>query len=414
MSLSRLTTTPARFRAWSIGLSLLAIISALLASIATAQFISATDKVQDNTGPVLISTQGLLASMAEADAANTAVFLSGEAGDRQQQRLYESALSRAPQQIEDIAAGIGDDEASHDSLKQIGSQLTEYARLTERARVNNLAGEASATTDLNAAIELVSGNNGMLDLAQAVTDRTQATLDDDIDAGLPVWIASLAMIVLTIVALLIAQRLLGRRTKRIINPLLLAATVCMALLGAWLLFAQFGRVVDLQTADDDAYDSIALTADLQTAAFEYKTAEAQAVIANDTLLLPLAADDDAIDDLLEALEAEADTAAESAAVSNLDRRWRRYLLTSLDVGVALDSGDTDAARTLAINDGNRDFNGFNTTVESVLLANRDQFERATASAENRVNWLRWGSIALPLLAAILILVGYQVRINEYW
>ena len=348
MSLSRLTTTPARFRAWSIGLSLLAIISALLASIATAQFISATDKVQDNTGPVLISTQGLLASMAEADAANTAVFLSGEAGDRQQQRLYESALSRAPQQIEDIAAGIGDDEASHDSLKQIGSQLTEYARLTERARVNNLAGEASATTDLNAAIELVSGNNGMLDLAQAVTDRTQATLDDDIDAGLPVWIASLAMIVLTIVALLIAQRLLGRRTKRIINPLLLAATVCMALLGAWLLFAQFGRVVDLQTADDDAYDSIALTADLQTAAFEYKTAEAQAVIANDTLLLPLAADDDAIDDLLEALEAEADTAAESAAVSNLDRRWRRYLLTSLDVGVALDSGDTDAARTLAI------------------------------------------------------------------
>ena len=414
LAVERLRSTPALLRTWSVGLAVLVIVAAALASVATAQFISTTNKVQESTGPVLISTQGLLASIAEADAANTAVFLSGESGDREQLRLYEAALSRAPQQVEDIAAGIGDNAESHASLKQIGSLLTEYARLTERARVNNLAGDPTATEDLNAAIELVSGQGGMLEQAELVTTRTQASLDDDIDAGFWTWVGGLTAAGAAVVALVLGQRDLRRRTNRLLNPPLLLATAFIAGLGLWLVFAQGGRIVDLETARDDAYDSIALTAELQTAAFEYKSNEAQAIIADDSTLLPTPDDALSISQLLESLSAEADTTAELAAVTNLQTRWSRYLATSAEIESSLIRVGDDAARTIAITDGNRDFNGFNTTVESVLLANRDQFERATASAENRMNWLRWGSIVLPLMAAVAILAGYQIRINEYW
>ena len=395
------------------GLGLVIAVAAVFASIATAQFVAGTDQIRDNTGPVLISTQGLRASLAEADASNTAVFLSGENEDREQLRLYEAALSRAPQQIEDISAGVGDDEVSHDSLKAIASQLTEYARLTERARVRNLAGEP-ALADLEAALELVNGDNGMLQQANSLTARTQTTLGDDIDAGMIEWLVALVALVVALVALLIAQRNMKKRTNRLINPPLVAATLCVFALGVWLALAEVGRVADLQAARDDASDAIALTAELQTSAFDYKSRESQAIINDDFALMPTDADRASIDELLGRLVRVSDTAGEAAAAQSLEIRWDRYVDESVEVGMSLSRNDVDAAREIAITEGNSDFNGFNTTVENVLLANRDQFESAVASADNRVNWLLLGSIFLPVLAIIFTLVGYQVRINEYW
>ena len=61
-------------------------------------------------GPVLVATQQLVASLAEADAAASAAFLSGQNEDPEQRRLYEQALARAGQQVEEIAALAGDDD----------------------------------------------------------------------------------------------------------------------------------------------------------------------------------------------------------------------------------------------------------------------------------------------------------------
>ena len=116
-SFDRLRTTPARLRAWSVALGVLLVAAAIVGAFAAQNLVRSTDEIADNTGPVLIETQGLVASIAEADAANTAVFLSGENEDRQQRRLYETALDRAPRQIEEISARLGDDEPSHTALQ---------------------------------------------------------------------------------------------------------------------------------------------------------------------------------------------------------------------------------------------------------------------------------------------------------
>ncbi len=414
LSPDRFRTTPARLRTWSTVISALLIVAAIFASFATQAFISSVDQVERSTGPVLISTQRLVGSIAEADAANTAVFLSGTATDRQQQSLFENAISRAPQQLEDVSTGIGEDPESHEALKRVASQLPEYARLAERARTANLAGDPTAVVDLQRAFELVSGENGMIDNTRIVTSRTQAGFDDDLSAGYLEWIGAMVALAVSLLVLLLAQRNLRARTRRTFNIPLVLATFCVIGLAIWLSLALVGRQADLQSAQSEAYDSIALTAELQTLAFEYKTSEALAIINEDIDVFPSEESNSVIEDRLDSLLTSADSTREEGAVALLKARWDRYESTSSKVRSALEANGTSAARSLAITEGNADFNGFNTTVESVLLANRDQFNDSVASASNRMRWLRLGAIFLPMLAALLTLGGYQLRINEYW
>lgn len=396
-------------------ITVLLVLVAIAGAVTAQELVSSTNQIEDNTGPVLISTQGLVASVAEADAANTAVFLSGANEDRQQRRLYETALDRAPRQIEDISARLGDDETSHDTLKSVASQLNEYSGLVERARLGNVSGIGSATTDLQAALDLAGGANGILSNVDTVTQRTQDRLDDDISSATIPLVITFALLAIATIVLVIAQIRLRARTKRTLNLGLVLATVTVVVLGVWLAAANVGRTVDLNEARDDGYDSIALTAQLQTAAFDFKTNEAAAIIGTaaftgDSRQTSV----EQVDTLLSEIRTAAGSERERAAANELTVRWERYLLTSIEIAGQLDAGDIEAARASAIGAGSRDFNGFNTTVESVLLANRDQFDESVKSAANRLNWLLVGMIGLPLLAAAFALGGYQTRINEYW
>ena len=65
----------------------------------------------------------------------TAAFLSGRDEDPEQRRLYEQALARAEQQMEQIAARVGDDQAVHDLLQRVSVRVSTYAGLVEAARV---------------------------------------------------------------------------------------------------------------------------------------------------------------------------------------------------------------------------------------------------------------------------------------
>ena len=390
------------------------VLLAIAGVVTASQLVSATDQIDDNTGPVLISTQGLVASVAEADAANTAVFLSGGNEDRQQRRLYETALDRAPRQIEDISARLGNDDTSHNALQTAASQLTVYSGITERARLGNVAGIESATDDLQDALDLVGGSQGILSNVQTITERTQERLDDDISAAQIPLIITLGMLIVAIIVMSIAQIRLRSRTKRTVNVGLVLATLTVVGLGVWLIAATFGRTSDLNEARDEGYDSIALTAELQTAAFEFKTNEAASIIGTSPFEgAERAGSVDRVEGLLQSIQLTAGSQREQAAASELTTRWERYVDTSNAIAELLSSGDIEAARSSAIGPGSRDFNGFNTTVESVLLANRDQFDESVDSAANRLNWLLIGTVVLPLLAAAFALAGYQSRIDEY-
>jgi CHASE3 domain sensor protein len=402
-------------RSWSVALTVLIGIAALLSFVAAQELVGSTDRLEQNVAPVLITSQGLVASLAEADAANTSVFLSGADEDRQQRRLYELAIERAPRQIEEVSSLIGNDPSAHDALKDVSSRLTSYVATVEQARAANLQGDPEATETLADAIALISGADGMLTGVNDVTVLAQDDFQNLDNTGNFLTAAAVISILVAIVALVFGQLWLRTRTRRTLNPSMLLGTIVLVVLAAWIFIAFFGRSADLNEAENDVYAAIAETSSLQTEAFDLKTRTASSLIGTTTFSAQERSEAEAqvqggIDRIFRLVNGDRET----AAVTELSVRWDRYAITSAQIGSDLDGGRTAEATARSIGDGNRDFNGFNTAVESVLSDNRDQFLDAAASARSRLDWLRLGSILLPILAALLVLWGWQVRINEYW
>lgn len=276
----RKRSTPARYRLLS-ALTVAALaLTALLGFVAATSLTDSTDSAHRNTGPVLVATQDVFASIAEADAASAALFLSGPDEDREQQRLYELALRRSTAQLEEVSRLVGDDEDAHDSIKAISSNLTTYAGLVERARLARVAELPEAEASLRDAIGVVQ--DGIVPQVEAITANAQGRLDDDVSGGRVQLAIAMGVALAGLAVLTAGQVFVTRRTNRLINLPLAVATLLLIITVVWLSTAWARQQNDLELARDGGYDSIALTADIQSNAFRYKTLESLALVANST------------------------------------------------------------------------------------------------------------------------------------
>jgi CHASE3 domain sensor protein len=181
-------STPGLYRLLALAAVVSLAVMALVGLLAASSLTDSSDRAEQNTGPVLVATQDVFASIAEADAASAAVFLSGADEDREQRRLYELAIERSTGQLEEVSRLVGDDDTAHDSIKAISAELTTYAGLVERARLANTAGVGEAEVALRGAISTVQ--NGIVPELQAITGQAQERLDDDVNGGRTATIAA--------------------------------------------------------------------------------------------------------------------------------------------------------------------------------------------------------------------------------
>jgi hypothetical protein len=426
--------TPSRYRAYTVGAGAALVLVAITASALIVSLSDRTDRVRDQTGPVLVATQQLYSSLAEADAAATAVQLSGADENREQRRFYEQALERSTQQIERVATLIGNDPAAHQALQSIAAELTTYAGVVETARAQNKAGSAAANATLTSALDLMRSGIGQ-DVAQ-LTSISERHLADDYKRP----VANIAVAVLSVVASLVVlvalQRFMMRRAHRLINIPIAVGTLAVLLLGIWMLLAETGQRRDLRSASSNGYASISATARIQGVAYRAKADESLALLGSGAVgsfasfeqgVRTLAARDITSADAQQirdglAVAGEgllfdaarlADSPRERYAAAEMLIRWQRYRDTNRAIQAAATSGDRETARLTATTTGNQAFNGFNLAVESVVQDNTTQFEDLLASAGHRLRYLRVSAPLIPLVALVLMLWGAQMRINEY-
>ncbi len=424
-------TTPGRYRLWSLAAVAVLVLAAVAATASAAQMRGATNRVRTNSGPVLVATQQLVSSLAEADAAQTAAFLSGREEDPEQRRLYEQALARAEQQMEQIAARVGDDQAVHDLLQRVSVRVSTYAGLVEAARASNRAGVAEASTYLVESVRL--GNAIVQDDLTALTGATQERLRQDEGRRSQGWIVALVVVVAGLAVLGFGQAQVTRASRRLVNLPLAVGTIALAAALAWLVVAERGSGSALRDAHRQGYDSIALTAQLQTAGFGAKAAETLALVTGDasqrsdadtrasrvstTPVTPAmvttirtGATEGGPDGLLGQAAAAAATPRARAAVAEVAERWQRYR----DTVAALRSAPTPAdARAIAVGRSNAEFNGFNFSVEAVLGQSRAQFLDGLETAADRTSRVPTAALLLVLGALVAALWGFQLRINDY-
>ncbi|MGH9280477.1 MAG: hypothetical protein ACRD12_20585 [Acidimicrobiales bacterium] len=402
-------TTPGRYRLWSLGAATVLLIAMVTATASAGRMKSATHQAETESGPVLVATQQLVSSLAAADAAATAAFLSGRDEDPEQRRLYEQALARASQQVEEIASLVGRDPDVRASLGRISVAITRYAGLVEAARASNRNATADASTYLVSAVrladQLIQGD------VQALTTDTQANLTADQNRrSRGVWIAVTALLA-ALAVLVLAQVMLLRTSRRIVNPPLALATLLVGVTLIWLVAANQLSGRHLDRARSRGYDSIVLTARLGSAGFGAKAAETLALITGDAGQRAQADADAAnVQTLLVEAAASADSPREEAAVEDVDIRWQRYVAT---VAAQRGAPNAAAARAVAVGPANSTFNGFNFATQLVLSQNRDQFLDDLEEAAQTAARLPQGVLLLLLVALAAALWGFQIRINDY-
>lgn len=424
------STTPGQYRLWSVGLAAAMVVVALAGTAAAANLERSTERIRDNTGPVLVATQALVASLAEADAAATAAFLSGRDEDPEQRRLYEQALARASEQLEGVAARIGEDPPTHAALTAVAVQVTRYAGLVEAARALNRAGAPGAEDYLVDALDLLATT--VAQDTRALTSATQerfAQDERDRDTGV---VLAVVLGVVALAALVAAQVAVTRRTHRLLNPPLVLATLVLATTVTWLALANIRSGGDLADARRGGYDSIVLSAQVQTSGFRAKSDETVALITGDQrrrasaqqeaeVLLAGPVTDEVVaaarsgeplpaGGLMADAARLADSDRERAAVAELLVRWERYQQT---VRLLRSAATPEAGRQIAVGPAASTFNGFNFSVESVLGDNRAQFLTGLDQAADRVTGLAAVTLFGPLAAALAAMWGFQLRIREY-
>ena len=427
-------STPTRYRAYSLVAGAALVLAAIAASALVGSLSDRTDRVRDRTGPVLVATQQLYSSLAEADAAATAVQLSGADENREQRRFYEQALERSTQQIERVATLIGDDPAAHQTLQNIAADLTRYAGVVETARAQNKAGTAGSNATLTSALDLMRSGIGT-DVGQ-LTAISEKHLADDYKRPVARIVVAVLCLAAALLALVALQRFMTMRARRLVNIPIAIATIAVVVLAVWMIFAEIGQRRDLRSAADDGYASISSTARIQGAAYRAKADESLALLGSGavgsfesfeqsartlTSRDITAADAQQVRDgkpvvgegLLFDAARLADSSRERYAAAEMLVRWQRYRDTNRTIQAAATRGDRDAARLTATTTGNQAFNGFNLSVESVVQDNTTQFEDSLSSADHRLHYLGASALLIPLAALLLMLWGTQMRINEY-
>jgi hypothetical protein len=358
--------------------------SALAVQARTADLAQARSTLQH-----LVQLEKVETSLLEADAAITNSFLQGGLENAAQLKIYYSAMDLASGQLA-VAARASDSDAAE--LGAANVDLARYAGLIEAARSTNRQGLPVGANYLkDATASLSTSVIARLDgLARADRTRIDAALDRADGAQQTLILSS----VLGLALVAGAQYALAQRTKRILNPPAVAATVALTLLlgMAATAMAAVQRTAD-QTRESAYADTVNLTA-ARVAAFRAKSIESLGLISRGS-------GGGETEDLWQAqLTAAADlrqTAGDAA------ERLSAYQQAHQDIRELDDGGNWDGAVKLAVATGdgtaNDAFSAY-TAATGTALAQRSQ-----AASDG----LHTSSL-LPLIAVLLMLTGVGTAI----
>ena len=408
----RAGTTPDRLQLTAIAAVFIIVAVGVASWVLTDRLVNDTTEVATSTGEVLIATQQISASFAEADTAAAAVHLAGADGNREQRRLYEQAMDRATSSLEDVARVVGDDEISHQALQSIAGNTTDYAGLIDAARLASIQDLAAANSQLSQASAL--NRNEITSAVQQIADRARDRFDTQTQA--PWYFVAIIALAIGLALLIVLHLRLSRQFRRVLNlPIALAAVVLLVMV---IMSARgfANQQAAFNDAEEQAFDAIQVSEQIQQIAYRHRALGTSSILNGQNI----SADLTPLEDVLAASNglfgqalSEASSTREVAAAEEIVARWDRYVIESDKLQGALRVDNAELAERIAQGSANAAFNGFNTSVEAALLDNREQFLGQLQTASDSLRWLRGLILLGSLLAALLTWWGFAQRIGEY-
>ncbi|WP_436845173.1 hypothetical protein [Streptomyces cinerochromogenes] len=226
------TTEPGRLRIIGAVLALLVVAFGVVTAWQTSARSAAADDVLHRSQPLSSGAAAIYRSLADANTAASSGFLAGGQENAQSRDRYEKDIRTAAEGLVNAAANAEPGSAAEATIARLNRLLPEYKGLIERARTYNRQGYPVGGAYLRYANEKMQKQ--MLPAAEDLYTTENRRLDADYGDATPYPWAAIALGLLALAALGWAQHRMYRRTNRVLNHGLVAASAATTVALLWL------------------------------------------------------------------------------------------------------------------------------------------------------------------------------------
>ncbi|OLZ65829.1 hypothetical protein AV521_30490 [Streptomyces sp. IMTB 2501] len=274
---SAATTEPGRLRIIGAVLALLVVAFGAVTAWQASERAAAADDVLHRSQPLSSGAADIYRSLADANTAASSGFLAGGQETADSRDRYEKDIRTAAAGLITAAANAEPGSASEAAISKLNTLLPEYKGLIERARTYNRQGYPVGGAYLRYANEKMQKE--MLPAAEDLYTKENQRLDADYGDATPYpWIA-IALGVLALAALGWAQQRTYRRTNRVLNHGLVAASGATAVALLWLVVGHAVARAELNGSYDHGIRSLTVLHDARIASLKARGNENLSLVA---------------------------------------------------------------------------------------------------------------------------------------
>lgn len=365
----------------------------------------------------LVGAQELRNDLVSADATATNAFLVGGLEPAEARARYESSLSEAAQAGPSLAATArGDGEAA--DLAAVSDAVQRYAGLVESARANNRQGFPVGAAYLDQASAAL--RDEVLPTIDEVAVSTSERVDGDM-TSVALDQALLLFVLLSLVTLAVVQVWLARRTHRVLNTGLAAASVALLVGGVVVGAAVLGGNGVARSVASGPYAATVATSEALSLATDAKSMESFTLIKRgsgeafeESYQTSITEARSLLDQAEDATLSEGTDSADAGAPRTLLDEWdeKHAEIRSLDDGGDWD-GAVDAATSRADGSAGAAFTAFSDRAHADVEATSADAVGRLGSAATTARVAAWIALVLGLAGAVAAAAGMNVRLKEY-
>ncbi|MGY0024092.1 hypothetical protein ACVHNB_34635 [Streptomyces sp. YJ-C3] len=422
------TTEPGRLRIIGAVIALLVVAFGATTAWQMTDRSAAADDVLHSSQPLSADAADIYRSLADANTAASSGFLAGGQEPADVRDRYERDIRTAATKLVTAAASTDPGSPSAKTIAKLNTLLPEYKGLIERARANNRQGFPLGGAYLRYANDKMQEQ--MLPAAEDLYKNENQRLRDDYDAATPYpWIA-MALGVLALGGLVWAQRRNYRRTNRVFNHGLLAATAASTVVLLWLVVGHTVARSGLNSSYDHGVRSLNVLHDASIASLKARGNENLTLVSRgaETKQVGGRTEDKYDYDFkkqmstlaakLKTADALADDVAGRAPVGKANDSMKEWLARHKIAREQDDDGNYQGALDKII--GSREnkptgdcFDLVDDSLDTALTHEQRQFSADAGDGRDAMTGLPVGAALLAVLAAAGAVLGIGRRLSEY-
>ncbi|MEU9972682.1 hypothetical protein [Streptomyces sp. NPDC051014] len=420
------TTEPGRLRLIGAVLAVLIVAFGAVTAWQMTDRAAAADDVLHRSQPLSSGAADIYRSLADANTAAASGFLAGGQETAASRARYESDIRTAAAKLVTAAANSEPGSPSEAAVAKLNKLLPEYKGLVERASVYNRQGYPVGGAYLRYANEKMQKE--MLPAAEDLYTKENGRLSSDYADATPYPWAAIVLGLLALLALGWAQLRHYRRTNRLLNHGLVAASAATVVTLLWLVVGHSFARAGLDGSYDHGVRSLNVLHDARIASLKARGNENLSLVSRgaetvtvdgrtyDAYYYDFDQDMTALAKGLSQAAALADDQAGSKPVQAAQGNMKVWKERHADARSEDENGDYQAALDKVIGDKGATaecFDSVDANLKNALAHEESEFQERATDGRDAMSGLPIGAAMLGVAAASGALFGIGRRLSEY-